>query len=129
MRRGDIVTVAFPGDFGKPRPAVIVQSDYLNDTHATILLCPFTGELVDAPLIRIPVPPSNENGLRSTSHIMVDKAAPVRRQKIGARIGILDPETQVRLNRSLALVSGLVSKRNFVFGIAGSGIRLANYSG
>ena len=109
MRRGQIVTVAFPGDFGKPRPAVVVQSDFLNDTHATILLCPFTSELVDAPLIRIPVTPSNENGLRSTSHIMVDKAAPVRREKIGARIGDLDTETLVRLNRSLALVFGLVT--------------------
>ncbi len=109
MRRGDIVTVAFSGDFGKPRPAVIVQTDYLNDTHATILLCPFTSDLVDAPLIRIPVTPSNENGLRSTSHIMVDKSAPVRREKIGARIGVLDTETLVRFNRSLALVFGLVT--------------------
>ncbi len=109
MRRGDIVTVAFAGDFGKPRPAVIVQSDYLNDTHATILLCPFTSELVDAPLIRIPVTPSQENGLRSPSQIMVDKGAPVRREKIGAHIGSLDPETVLRLNRSLAVVFGLVS--------------------
>jgi mRNA interferase MazF len=109
MRRGDIVTVAFAGDFGKPRPAVIVQSDYLNDTHATILVCPFTSELVDAPLIRIPVTPSEENGLRSPSQIMVDKTAPMRREKIGARIGVLDPETMVRLNRSLAVVFGLVS--------------------
>ena len=109
MRRGDIVTVAVAGDFGKPRPAAIVQSDYLNDTHATILLCPFTGELVDAPLIRIPVEPSEENGLRANSQIMVDKAAPVRREKIGPHIGVLEPETLLRLNRSLAVVLGLVS--------------------
>ena len=109
MRRGDIVTVAFAGDFGKPRPAVIVQSDYLNDTHATILLCPFTSELVDAPLIRIPVEPSEGNGLRAHSQIMVDKAAPVRREKIGPHIGVLEPETLLRLNRSLAVVLGLVS--------------------
>lgn len=109
MRRGDIVTVAFAGDFGKPRPAVVVQSDYLNDTHATILLCPFTSELVDAPLIRIQVMPSQENGLRSPSQIMVDKAAPMRREKVGARIGALDPEVLVLLNRSLAVVFGLVS--------------------
>ena len=89
MRRGDIVTVAFAGDFGKPRPAVIVQSDYLNGTHATILLCPFTSELVDAPLIRIPVVPSQQNGLRAPSQIMVDKVAPVRREKIGRAIGVL----------------------------------------
>ncbi len=109
MRRGDIVTVAVAGDFGKPRPAVIVQSDYLNDTHATILLCPFTSELVDAPLIRISVAPSQENGLRARSQIMVDKTAPMRREKIGAPIGVLDLETLVRLNRSLALVFGLVN--------------------
>ncbi len=109
MERGDIVTVACSGDFGKPRPAVIVQSDYLNGTHATILLCPFTNEFVDAPLIRIPVTPSQENGLRSPSQIMVDKTAPMRREKIGARIGVLDPEALVLLNRSLAVVFGLVS--------------------
>ncbi len=109
MRRGDIVTVAFAGDLGKPRPAAIVQSDYLNDTHATILLCPFTSELVDAPLIRIPVMPSQENGLRSPSQIMVDKAAPMRREKVGVRIGALDPEVLVLLNRSLAVLFGLVS--------------------
>jgi mRNA interferase MazF len=102
-----MVTVAFAGDFGKPRPAVVVQSDYLNDTHATILLCPCTSELVDAPLIRIPVTPTVENGLHSPSQIMVDKAAPMRREKIGARIGVLDQETLVRLNRSLAVVFGL----------------------
>lgn len=110
MRRAGIVTVAFSGDFGKPRPAVIVESDYLNDTHATILLCPFTSELADAPLIRVPVTSSHENGLRSQSQIMVDKAAPVRREKIGARIGVLDPENLVRLNRSLAVVFGLVTR-------------------
>jgi mRNA interferase MazF len=109
MRRGDIVTVAFAGDFGKPRPAVIVQSDYLNETHTTILLCPFTSDLIDAPLFRIPIEPSPENGLRSSSQIMVDKAAPMRSEKIGARIGVLDTETLVRLNRSLALVFGLVT--------------------
>jgi mRNA interferase MazF len=109
MKRGDIVTVAFTGDFGKPRPAVIVQSDYLNETHATILLCPFTSELADAPLIRIQVEPSAENGLRAQSQIMVDKTAPIRREKIGVPIGVLDPETLMRLNRSLALVFGLVS--------------------
>ncbi len=109
MRRGDIVTVAFAGDFGKGRPAVIVQSDYLNDTHATILLCPFTSALADAPLIRIPVTPSLENGLRHPSQIMVDKTAPMRREKVGARIGVLDPESMVRLSRSLAVVFGLVT--------------------
>ena len=84
-----------------------MQSDYLNGTHATILLCPFTSELVDAPLIRISVAPSEENGLHSPSQIMVDKTAPMRREKIGARIGVLDQETLVRLNRSLAVVFGL----------------------
>lgn len=108
MKRGDIVTVAFAGDFGKPRPAVIIQSDYLNETHATILLCPFTSELVDAPLIPIPVTPSTQNGLRAESHIMIDKTAPVRREKIGAPIGTLDRDTMERLNRSLELVFGLV---------------------
>ena len=31
MRRGDLVTVAVSGDYGKPRPAVVVTADALLD--------------------------------------------------------------------------------------------------
>jgi mRNA interferase MazF len=73
MRRGDLVTVAAAGDYGKPRPAVIVQTDAFPETHALILVCQMTSELSDAPDFRITIDPSEANGLRAQSQIMVDK--------------------------------------------------------
>ena len=110
MNRGDIVTIAAPGDYGKPRPAVIVQSDFFNDAHASILVCPFTTDLVDAPLFRIDVTPTDTNGLEHSSQIMADKLITMRREKIGVQIGRLDAETLLRLDRSLMLVLGLADR-------------------
>lgn len=107
MRRGDVVTVVAQGDYGKPRPAVIVQSDWFNETHASILVCLLTSEPQDAPLFRIPLEPDERNSLQQPSQIMVDELLAVRRERIGSRIGRLDEETIVRLDRSLALFLGL----------------------
>ncbi len=73
MKRGDIVTVAVSGDYGKPRPAVVVQTDLLNDTHASVVVCLVTSALVDAPLLRLSVEPSARNGLQRRSQVMADK--------------------------------------------------------
>ena len=107
MKRGDIVTVAARGDYGKPRPAVVIQSNAFIDDHATVLVCPFATTLTEAPLIRIPVEPSQENGLAAPSQIMADKIVTMKRQKIGAAIGQLDNDTLTRLNRTLALFIGI----------------------
>jgi len=107
VKRGDIVTVVAPGDYGKPRPAVIVQSNFLNDTHASIMLCLLTSELVDAPLFRIDVAPSPVNGLQKPSQIMADKIMTVRRERIGKRIGCLEKRVMKELERALVFVLGL----------------------
>jgi mRNA interferase MazF len=107
MKRGDVVTVAAAGDYGKPRPAVVVQTDLLNDTHASIVVCLVTSALVDAPLLRLGLEPSVQNGLRRRSQIMVDKIVSVRRDKLGPRIGALDDETMLGLSRALAFVMGM----------------------
>jgi mRNA interferase MazF len=70
MRRGDVMTVAAAGDYGKPRPAVIVQSDAFPEIHASVIVCQMTSELFDAPDFRITVNPSRANGLRVPSQIM-----------------------------------------------------------
>jgi len=106
MKRGDLVTVALAGDFGKPRPALIVQADPFEDT-ATITVLLLTSDLADAPLIRLMVEPDAANGLRAPSQIMVDKAMTLRRERIGSTFGRLDPEALVAVNRSLALFLGL----------------------
>jgi mRNA interferase MazF len=108
MRRGDVVTVAPPGDYGKPRPAVIVQADALTAGElASVVLCLISSDPVNAPAFRITIEPDGGNGLRQRSQIMVDKILAVPRARIGAVIGRLDAEAQLRLNRSLAFVVGL----------------------
>lgn len=106
MKRGDIVTVAAPGDYGKPRPAVIVQSDHLGETDS-VLVCLVTGTLRDASIYRLDVPADETTGLRAPSQIMVDKIVAVRRAKCSTPIGKLGPESTQALNQLLAVVLGL----------------------
>ncbi len=106
MRRGEMITVVAPGDYGKPRPAVIVQSDVL-DRSSSVVVCLFTTHCVDAPAVRVTVEPDPINGLGQVSQIMVDKIVTVARSRIGKVIGRLDDETMLRLNRTLAFVVGL----------------------
>ena len=106
MRRGDLVTIAMPGDFGKPRPALIVQADQFEDT-GTVTVLLVSGTLVDAPLIRPTVGPSSENGLRMPSQVMIDKAMSVKRDKIGPSFGRLDEEIMLSVTRSLAVFLGI----------------------
>lgn len=107
MKRGDIVLAVAAGDYGKPRPALVVQSDLFNDTHASVLVCLMTSDLQNAPLFRITVEPSDKNGLQASSQIMVDKIMAIRRDKIRTHIGSLDEEALLRVNRSLMLFLGL----------------------
>lgn len=107
MKRGDIVTVAVSGDDGKPRPAVVVQSDWLDGTDS-VLVCLLTTTTRDAPIFRLEVKPAPANGLREISQVMVDKIMAVRRDRCGAGIGRLDDTALLALNRMLALVVGLV---------------------
>lgn len=109
LRRGDLVVVAPPGEFGKPRPALVLQSDLFLTTHPSVTVLPVTSEIRDAPLFRITVEPSPTNGLRKVSQIMVDKAMTFRRNKIGAPIGRLDDDLQVRVNRALIVWLGIAS--------------------
>lgn len=107
LKRGDLVVVALPGDYGKPRPALVLQSDLFLATHPSVTVLPITSEIRDAPLFRIVVEPSRSNGLRKISQIMVDKAMTFRRDKIGAPIGRLDGDLLVRVNRALILWLGI----------------------
>ncbi|HUF47775.1 MAG TPA: type II toxin-antitoxin system PemK/MazF family toxin [Vicinamibacterales bacterium] len=88
MKRGDLVVVAARGAYtGKPRPALVVQSDLFNDVHASLTICPVTSDVVDAGLFRIPLPPGSRTGLGSPSQVMVDKIVSVPRASIGRVIG------------------------------------------
>lgn len=106
MRRGDLVTVSVSGDFGKPRPALIIQSDHFLETETmTVLLISST--LVDAPLLRLTVAPSDQNGLRLSSQVMIDKSMTIRREKIGPVFGHLEDEALLSVTRLLAVFLGI----------------------
>jgi mRNA interferase MazF len=112
MRRGDIWTIAGGKDYaGKPRPVVIVQDDSFDATDS-IIVCAFTTDATDAPLFRLPVEPNQRNGLRAVCRLMVDKITTVPKAKVGARVGRLDDEDILRLNRAVLVFLGLaVSSR------------------
>jgi mRNA interferase MazF len=112
MRRGEVWTVAGGGDYaGKRRPVVIVQDDGFGGIDS-LVVCPFTSDATEAPLFRLPVEPNPGNGLRAACRLMVDKITAVPKSKIGQRIGSLDVEDIVRLNRSMLVFLGLaVSSR------------------
>jgi mRNA interferase MazF len=107
MKRGEVWTVSGGKDYaGKPRPVVIVQDDSF-DAIDSITICAFTTDPTDAPLFRLPVEPSERNGLRATSRLMVDKITTVSKSKLGELIGRLDDEDMVRLNQALLVFLGL----------------------
>jgi mRNA interferase MazF len=107
MQRGDVVTVAVAGDYGKPRPAVIVQTDAFPGSHASVVVCRLTSDLADAPDFRVTIEPKSENGLRLKSQMMADKPVTVRRERIGRKIGHLGNQDMARLGIALAFVFGL----------------------
>jgi mRNA interferase MazF len=106
MGRGDLVIVAAPGDYGKPRPAVIVQSDAVPESHASVVICQLTSELAEADF-RITIEPGPDTGLWVRSQVMADKPVTIRRERIGQRIGRLGAADMTRLNVALAFVVGL----------------------
>ena len=107
MKRGDIVTVALSGDLGKPRPAVIVETDLLAPTQH-VIICPGTSHVRnDVEQRRVLVEPSADNGLRVATQFQVDRVISIRRDKCGVVVGALDAESVVRLNATLVQVLGL----------------------
>lgn len=106
MMRGDFVTITLQGDFGKPRPALLIQSDQFNE-HATVTILPVSGTLVDAPLFRVTVHPDKENGLRKISQVMVDKAMTLKRDKLGSAFGCASDEIMLEVGRCLAVFLGI----------------------
>jgi mRNA interferase MazF len=106
VKRGDLVIVSAPGDYGKPRPAVVIQSDWLRATDS-VLVALLTSVLVETPLYRLQIEPNPENGLKVTSQVMGDKIVALPREKCGQVIGRIDETTQIALNAMLSVVIGL----------------------
>lgn len=105
--RGDLVTIAVQGDFGKPRPALVIQADAFVGLNSITVL-PITSTLVDAPLLRVTLEPKDENGLQQVSQVMIDKVLTVKTEKIGPTIGRVSADLLVEIERSLAVFLGVV---------------------
>ena len=106
MRRGDIVTVAMQGDFGKPRPAVVIQTDALLGTRH-VIVCPLTSSGSDLPAMRYQIEATPENGLRADSLVMLNNVSTVSRARCGDVLGSLSAEQMTAINERLAFVLGL----------------------
>lgn len=107
MKRGDVVTVALQGDFGKPRPALVVQAD-VYAAHTSVTILPITSTRIDAPLLRVVLAPSVGNGLTRSSQVMIDKTMTVRRERLGEVIGRVTPDELLEIDRRLAVFLGIV---------------------
>jgi mRNA interferase MazF len=103
MKRGDIVTCVLSGDYGKPRPAVIVQSNLFNPTHPSIVVCPITSHLIESPLFRLLLTPNRLTGIITISQIMIDKITAIKSEKITKKIGRLSSNEMLKLDETLKL--------------------------
>lgn len=106
MKRGELITVAVQGDYGKPRPALIIQSDNFSE-HPSITILPITSKIVDAPLIRITVSANEKNGLVTDSQVMIDKVTTIPREKSGGRTGEVDHTLLQEIDRCLMVFLGI----------------------
>lgn len=106
MKRGDVVTVALQGDFGKPRPALVIQADAYG-AHTSVTVLPITSTQINAPLLRVALVPSADNGLTRPSQVMVDKTMTVLRDRIGTIIGHVAPDDLLEIDRCLAVFLGI----------------------
>lgn len=103
VTRSTVIIAVAPGDYGKPRPMVVVQSDLFNETHASVIACPITSDTQDLPMFRLPVLPSPKNGLSVPSQVMADKVMAISRKRISRVIGQLSAEDMTRVDRALRL--------------------------
>jgi mRNA interferase MazF len=101
--RGDVVVCVLAGDYGKPRPAIVIQADLFNATHASVVVCPISSEITGLTLFRIPLPPSASTGLRKASEVMIDKMSAILSTRIAKRIGRLSRPQITHVNRALRL--------------------------
>jgi mRNA interferase MazF len=101
MKRGDLVIVALAGDYGKPRPALIIQSDAFAD-HPSVTVLLLTSDVINSPRTRISVPPNSATGLSKLSQVMIDKAMTLPRAKIGKTIGRVDQDILNQVTNALA---------------------------
>lgn len=106
MIRGDLITVSSPGDYGKPRPALVIQADKFGHLDS-VTVAPLTKTVLALPSARVMLEPTAQNGLRDVSFVMTDKIGTVRKTKTGPVIGKIDAVSLMAVDRALAVFFGL----------------------
>jgi len=106
VKRGDLALIAVPGAYGKPRPALIIQSSLFTE-HPSITVCLLTSHIRETPLFRFLVEPAPENGLTLPSQVQIDKIMTLPRDKVGQIIGSLSRKQMYEITRLLALWIGM----------------------
>lgn len=107
VSRGDIFVGALSGDFGKPRPLLVIQTDMLNETHPSVLVCPITSHVTLLKTFRLALDPNADNGLQERSEIMIDKVSAIARSRLSQRIGTLSPAEMLQVEQILRFLMGL----------------------
>jgi mRNA interferase MazF len=107
-RRGDIVVCALPGDYGKPRPALVIQNPAVAETgFGSVLVCPLTSDLSGIATCRVILQPTPVTGLRVPSEVMVEKVTAVSAARLRERIGRADAASLAAVERALLWVLGI----------------------
>ena len=107
MKRGEIWTASGGPDYaGKPRPVLIVQDEHFDST-GSISVCLLTTQTIDAPLFRIAIEPTPDNGLRQPCFAMTDKMTTMPRERLGKRLGALKPTAMAPINQAILVFLGL----------------------
>jgi len=109
LKRGDLVLAVASGDYGKPRPCVVVQATELMDFSDSVLLCPVTTHLTGAKL-RVPLEPGPQTALRERSEVIADKPMAVKRERIRQVIGSVPESRMSEINAALIVILGLRGK-------------------
>jgi mRNA interferase MazF len=107
VRRGDVVLIVVPGELGKPRPAVVVQSDELGDEPTSVILIPMSSDIERVRRTRPIVEPGEGKGIRTRSQVMTDKIVGLPRRRIRGVLGHLSKDDIERVDVALLVTLGL----------------------
>jgi mRNA interferase MazF len=90
---------------GKTRPVVIIQTDLLNDTHLSTIICPITTNVKpEAEILRVHL---KKGQLTKISDILVDQLRAIDNKRFMNKLGKLTTEQINQLKDNLKIVLDL----------------------
>jgi mRNA interferase MazF len=90
---------------GKTRPVVIIQTDLLNDTHPSTIVCPITTNIrPEAEILRVHL---KKGQLTKLSDVLVDQPRAIDNKRFIKKLGQLTKEQKDTLKENLKIVLDL----------------------